>query len=180
MDASVEAAITGASHATLLRVVAELADGVQEFEIARTDAERLRLDGVSHIENGTRVRVPRDAVLALASWMLEIAAGHQVEIPFDEFERTGERLRAMARESMRLEGHSVLSGMTAIASKARWRRSVREPARGRLSVPTLQLVQKLDPRVTVPARIARGSTAAAGGSRCGCARRWFDDCGSSR
>ena len=175
IEASSQAAITAASHATLIRAAIASAVNVREFELARSDARRLVLDVAGATDDRVRVRVTREALVALASRMLEMARRHSVEIPFAEFERTGERLRAMATQSMRLEGRKVVGAMATIASKAVVDDPFGEAARARISAPALRLVHKLDPRITVPARILRRLKGGSGRMPSWLPPGWFDD-----
>lgn len=175
IEANVQAAITAASHATLIRSAIGVAQDVREFELARGDVRRLRLDIAGDTEDRVHVRVTREALLTFASRMLEMARRHPVEIPFEEIERTGERLRAMAAQSIRLEGRKIVGAMAAIASKAVIDDPFAEAARARISAPALRLVQKLDPSITVPARIVGRLKGGTGRIPSWLPPGWFDD-----
>lgn len=175
IEAGAQAAITAASHASFIRSLIATAQDVREFEIARGDVRRLRLDAVSASEDPTYVRVTQEALLAFSSRLLELARSRHVDIPFEEFERTAEQLRALAGQSRRLEGRTLVGGMAAIASKAVVDDPFTEPARGRISAPALGLVQKLDPRITVPARIAGRLKGGTGRIPSWLTPAWFDD-----
>jgi hypothetical protein len=177
MEADFESALTGASHAVLLRVLVEVADGagVREIQVSRGDAKRLRLDIVGESEDRTRVLVGRDALLAFSGRATDAVRRHDITVPFDEFERSGARLRVLAGSSLRIESRKVLAGLEAIGAKVVLDDPFAEPARARIDVPGLGLVKKLDPAITVPARIAgrlkSGSGRLPGWLRPG----WFDD-----
>jgi hypothetical protein len=175
IEASAQAAITAASHATLMRTLGAIADGVREYEIARGDARRLGFDVADVSEDRTYVRVTRDALLAFSSRLLEAARRHQADLPFDEFERTSELLREMTAQTMRLDGRRVVAAMSALAVKAVIDDPFAEPARGRISAPALRLVQKLDPAITVPARIKGRLAAGSGRIPSWLPVGWFDD-----
>jgi hypothetical protein len=175
IEASMQVAVTAASHAMLIRTLAATAEGVREYAVARGDVRRLRLDVAGTTEDRTHVRVTREAVLAFSSRLMELAQRQQVELPLDEFERTSERLREMGARSMRLDGGQVVAAMSAIAIKAVVDDPFAEAARGRISAPALRLVQKLDPKITVPARIKGRFTSGSGRMPSWMPPGWFDD-----
>ena len=100
--------------------------------------------------------------------------------------RTRANVRAADQE--RLRGGSRLSGDRVIRRLSRRdRRAAPSPTtqfadddRDRVDVPALGLVDKLDPHVTVPARVHGRLTRAPGGTRRGCGRTGSTTCGSSR
>lgn len=177
MEADPESAINGASHAILLRVLVEVAEGsgVREVQISHGDAKRLRLDIVGESEDRTRVVVARDALLSFSGRAIEAARRHDIEVPFDEFERSGARLRALAASSLRIDSRKMIAGLRAIGAKVVLDDPFAEPARARIDAPALGLIRKLDPAITVPARIA-GRLKAGSGRLPGWLRPdWFDD-----
>jgi hypothetical protein len=176
MEADPEAALTGVSHGILMRTVVDLAGaGVQEIQVSRGDARRLRLDVVGESEDRTRVLVSRDALLGFAARAGEAVGRHDVEVPFDEFEQTSERLRAIAEGSLRMESRSVLAGLRAVSGKVVFHDPFAEPARARIDAPALGLIRKLDPAITVPARIAGRLNAGSGRFPGWLRPNWFDD-----
>jgi hypothetical protein len=176
MEASAESAIMGATHALLLRTVAEATaeTGTRAVEISSGDAERLRIERRAS-EEETRALVTLDGLLAYTSRTMEAARRHNVAIPFEELERTAGRLRALFHGGLRIEQGQVMRGLAQIGAKVVTGDPLGEPARGRVDAPTLGLVEKLNPHRTVPTRIAarldRGSGRRPGWLRPG----WFDD-----
>lgn len=213
MEAHAEAAITGASHAALLRVLVEVAAaaGVREFPVSPGDAKRLNLgsaqkvgvgsrilkwrklvppgwrplfdflckvlhlESVGEPEDPTRLVVTSDALLAYGARAVQAARRHQVELPFDEFERSAARLRALVEPSLRVERRKVVAALEAIGAKAVLDDPFAEPARARIVAPALGLVRKLDPAITVPARIDGRLKGGTGRLPSWLRPDWFDD-----
>jgi hypothetical protein len=155
MDADPEAALTGASHAELLRVLFDAARAaeVRTVPIRRGDAERLRLPTVGRFQTRTRVQVDVEALLALGDRATELARRHQVAIPFEDLARSAERLRAILAPSLHLEGRTLMGALHAMSTKVVGEDPFVDLPRDRIFAPALGLVAKLDPAVTVPARV---------------------------
>ena len=177
MEADPSSAVSGASHAELLRVLIDVAGGadIREFEIATGDAKRLRLEPVDESRDGTRVRVTGESLLAFGAQASDLVHQHGVDAPFEEFERSAARLRRLARRSLRIEGRTVAAALEAIGAKAILDDPFAEPARARIDVPALELVKKLDPAVTVPARIVARLHSGTGHFPTWLRPDWFDD-----
>jgi hypothetical protein len=156
MDADPESALTGASHAELLRVLAETARvvGAREIPILPGDARRLQLPPVGRSEDSMRVPVTGEALIALGTRATELARRHQVAIPFAELQRGAARLRTVLAPSLQIESRTLVGGLRAIGTKVVLEDPFADPARDRLLAPALGLVAKLDPAITVPARVA--------------------------
>lgn len=176
MQASAESAITGASHALLLRAIIDVVPDTRAFEIASGDAGRLRLTPMRRgARDRTRVRLARETLLDFASRMLELARAQRAEIPFEDFERTAEKLRALAMQSRALPGRQLLQGLKAMAAKIAIVDRFADPARSRVRAPALRLVEKLDPTITIPARITARLTGGSGRLPSWVRPGWFDD-----
>jgi hypothetical protein len=156
METDREAALTGASRAELLRVLNVIADatGSREIPIRIGDAKRLDLPVLRRSEDGSHVLVPGEALVALGTRAATLAERHHVEVRLDEFRRDAERLRAAVAPSIRLERGAVAAALEVIAAKVVRDDPFADPPRDRLFAPALDLVAKLNPAITVPARIA--------------------------
>ena len=120
------------------------------------DARRLRLDVAWRVEDRTRVLVSRRRAAARSRARDRARARqHQVEVPFDDFERTRRHGCASwsrpAVPARRPQGARGPGGDRRARSSSTTRSP--SPPRARIDAPALGLVQKLDPAVTVPARI---------------------------
>lgn len=151
IGADEQAAITAAYNAMLLRAVLDNTDR-QEFEIARGDVQRLNIEPAGRAEDRSRLLVTGDALGDYVSRVLR-DAGEHAEIPFGDIETLYGRIGLVTRRTARLDGGSVIGGITSIAGKAVVDDAFADPGRNRVNAPALRLVQKLDPHVTVPTRI---------------------------
>lgn len=167
MEQDPEAAHTAAAIALLLQAMAQTAAAanVGEVEIALPDAERLHLPAV----------VGADDLREYAGRTLELARRVDDTIPFADLERTGERARAAAARSLRIEGATAIAGLVSIGARAVHADPFAEPARGRVNVPALELLARLDPRITVPARVRARLTMGSGRMPGWLRPDWFDD-----
>lgn len=167
------AAIAAASGAILLRSLLDALPDADGVEIPIEDAKRLGIEG-ERGEDRARLRVSRDALLAFAARMLELARS-QGEIPFADFEVPAARLHAIAERSRRLDGDRLVAAAAAIAGRSVSGDPIVPPARDRIGAPALRLVEKLDPRLTVPARIAGRLKGGSGRIPSWLTPGWFDD-----
>jgi hypothetical protein len=130
---------------------------------------------VGESKDRTRVLVTGDALRVLGARAIEFVRQHHVDAPFDEFERSAAGLRALAEPSLRIESRKVLAALEAIGAKAILDDPFAEPARARIDAPALGLVQKLDPAITVPARIAGRLKSGSGRLPTWLRPDWIDD-----
>ena len=178
VEANDEAAITAAAHAMLLRGLLSIVlhARVETLELSRADVERLDIEAAGPAHDGQAVTVRPAALSALAERAIETVRERQIEgVPFDEFERNGEQLRRFYSGNLRLEGAEVLRGIQAIAGKVVLDDPFLDPPRGRIDAPALGLLAKLDPHVTVPARVSARLTAGSGRLPGWLRPDWFDD-----
>jgi hypothetical protein len=175
LEASPETAVAAASHAMLMRTMLEAAGAVPAFEVLRRDAKRLRVKSLRGAARRPRVRVEPQALLAFASRLLELARRQQADIPFEEMEQTSARLRRMAELSRNVPGAQLMKGVALIAGKAALDDTFADPSRGRIRAPALRLVEKLDPAITVPARISARLRGGSGRLPSWVRPGWFDD-----
>ena len=164
MAASAEAALTGAANATLLRSVISIASSanIGQVQIAAGDAHRLRLEPVGRSEDATRVTVNTDALQGLANRALDIARQFGVPIPVDELQATGIKLQTLARSSRNVERATLSRALAKLGARTAAPDAFAEPVRDRILAPALQLLAKLDPRITVPRRISARLTSGSG------------------
>jgi hypothetical protein len=170
-------AVTAVPNGFLLRALVRQARevGIGEIEISRLQARRHGLEGQEGRDRD-RVVVAVDAFEPLAERAVVAARELQVEgVPYDEYERTAERVFETLRGSAVLSGRQVMSGLRAISAKLVGADPFTDRARDRIDVPALELVTKLDPRTTVPARIRGRLTAGSGRLPTWLRPDWFDD-----
>lgn len=161
----IEHEITAVSNAMLLRELAGLADRweIKHFDISAFHTHRLQLDIRRGGNDSDTVQVEPETLRALADRLIEMvrAQGSRVEIPWNDFERNVKRLRKFAENNGRIEGQIAFMGLSAIGERLVNSDHYLDPPRERVNVPALQLVQALDPAITVPrrvnARLAGGS-----------------------
>jgi hypothetical protein len=164
MEREPQEALTGAAHAPLLQVLVETARaaGRREVPILRTDAKRLRLSPNGRpSEDGARILVDGEELLALGGRAIALARRHDVEVPFDDFNYGAARLRDAIAPSLQLDGRVLVGALESMAAKIVLSDAFADPGRDRIHAPTLGLTAKLDPALTVPARISgrlRGGT----------------------
>lgn len=177
MSATADTALTGAMNATLLRSLISIANSVNigQLQISPGDAKRLRLESVGHSRDGTRVAVTTDALQGFADRVLTIARQHDVAIPVDELQAAGIKLQTLARSSRNVERATLSRALTKLGSRAAATDVFAEPARGRIPAPALQLLAKLDPRITVPRRISARLTSGSGRFPAWLRPDWFGD-----
>jgi hypothetical protein len=165
-------------------VLAETAHaaGGREILVLAADAKRLRLPSVGRAEDplgrrdaSARVRVAGDALVALGERAIELARRHDVEIPVADVRLAAGRMRALVSQALRPESGTLVGALKEVSRKVVLEDPFVEPARERIHAPTLGLVAKLDPAVTVQSRVLgrlRGGT----GRMPGWLRPdWFDD-----
>jgi hypothetical protein len=177
VDGDPDAALTAASIGMLLLSIVDIADvaDVGEVEIPMRDAERLRLDIRGEGQSPETAIVTVDFLREYADRTLRSARQYNDRIPFGDLERSGGLLREAAVRSLRIEGRTAIAGLAAIGAKAVRGNAFVDPARSRVNVPALDLVAKLDPRITVPARIKARLTHGSGRMPNWLRPGWFDD-----
>ena len=161
MREDAESAITGAAHATLLRVLLDpvAQSGTGAFELSRFDAKRLELEIARDARDPNDALVSVHVVRAFTDRAIEIAQQHQHDVPFDEFNRNAARLREFVSGNAQLQARDIQAGMMALASKVVLDDQFLDHPRARVDVPALTLVSKLDPAITVPRRVHARLTA---------------------
>jgi hypothetical protein len=172
-----ERAASGAAHAEFVRSLVQVAAQVNldRFEVVPEDARRLELAVADDTGDGHRVVVTSDALREWASRVLELARRSFEKLPFPEFENAGEGLRRQLSEGMRIEAGRLSSGLRGIAAKVIQDDPFGDIDRARLDAPGLDLVAKLDPLTTVPARIQARLTSGSGRLPAWLRADWFDD-----
>lgn len=177
MEANADVALTGASNATLLRSLISIASNanIGQLQVSPGDAHRLRLDPVGRSTDATRVAVSLDALQGLANRALTIARRRQVTVPADELQATGLKLQTLARSSRSVERATLARSFAALGARAAVADQFVEPVRGRIPAPPLELLAKLDPKVTAPRRISARLTAGSGHFPSWLRPDWFGD-----
>ena len=177
MSARADIALTGAMNATLLRSMISLAGDahLDQFQISLGDAKRLRLDPIGQSKDGTRVTVSADALQGFANRALTIARQHQVALPADDLQAAGIKLRTLTRNTRNVQRATLSRALAKLGAPAATADAFAEPARGRIPAPALQLVAKLDPRITVPRRISARLTSGSGRLPAWLRPDWFAD-----
>ena len=151
-----EVAINGMVNALLLRELIGIAGqfGVQELVISAADVKRLGLNAAEQRGESASLKVTPDALQAYADRVAVAARAHNVgENSVQDAERTASQLRKLAESGMRIDSRKMLAALAAIGAKVVAEDPFTEAARGRINAPALELVRKLDPAITVPARI---------------------------
>jgi hypothetical protein len=164
MAASADATLTGASNATLLQSLISIASSanIGQLQVSPGDAHRLRLEPVGRSRDGTRVNVSTDALQGFANRALTIARQHNVAIPADELQAADIKLQTLARSSHKVERATLSRAFAALGARTAAADAFSESARGRIPAPALQLVARLDPKITVPRRISARLTSGSG------------------
>jgi hypothetical protein len=160
-----EVAFTAASSARLLGELADIASrqGLDRVEISAREAHRLELDAAPGREGSDTVSVPTQALQVLAGRALELSRGvGGGEIPWQELESNAAQLRAFVERNSRVGGQVAFAALVALAKKVSGEDRFVESDRARVDVPALQLLRLLDPKVTVPRRVAARLSAGSG------------------
>ena len=173
-DADPEVTITGAVQGRLLLHLLGELEG-EPIEISGVDAERLGLEVAGSTER-PNVEVSASAVRQFADRAVALAGEHElVYFPFDDFEVSTERFHGVLAASREIASGALFAGLDAIAGKVITDDPFVEPARDRIDVPVLELVVKLDPKITVPARVHARLTTGSGRLPLWLPPGWFDD-----
>lgn len=177
MEGDPESALTGATHVALLRAFAEIATaaGRRDVPARIADAERLSLSPVERSEDPSRMLASIESLLALAGHAEAFARGHRLSAPADDLQRGAAKLRELALPSLRLESPTVVGALRAIGRKLVLDDPFVDPPRDRVHAPALGLVDKLDPAVTVPARVLGRLRGGAGRMPTWLRPDWFAD-----
>lgn len=172
-----DAAVAGAAHGVLLRALGESAGGanVGAFDISRDEADRLGLPIGGESDRPGFVRVSRDAVASFATRAQQFAERHQIDVPRGDIERMATRLRTITARASTIERGQLRQAMSQVANRVVTDDRFLEPTRPRISAPALQLVQKLDPSRTIPARVSARLTSGSGRMPSWLRPDWFDD-----
>ncbi|MEP7113916.1 MAG: hypothetical protein ABI862_11665, partial [Ilumatobacteraceae bacterium] len=174
---SEDLAAAGAARAEMIRSVVQVAaqSHLDRFELPLEDAKRLDLEVVDETDDGRKAVVTSDGLRSWAGRALEIARGSFDGLAFPEFENSGEQLRQRLVEGLIIEGGRLFEGLKAIAAKVIVDDQFADGDRSRLDAPGLALVTKLNPSITVPARIKARLTAGSGRLPGWLRPDWFDD-----
>lgn len=157
-DAAVTALPLGLLLTRLLRMAAEV--GVEGLEISRADAERLELDAEPGRDR-SQVYVRADALTELAEQATIAARELGVEnLPTGDYEQVADAVAEQVREVFTSD--RVADALRVITERLVTGDEFVDRARDRVDVPALDLVTKLDPQVTVPARVNGRLTAGSG------------------
>ncbi len=173
-----DAAAAAAAHAVPLRRLVALSRqlGQDRLDVPIGDAERLELPVVGLTEDGRRGVLDPDATLDWINRLLELAlsVGERV-VDRDELETTGALLEEQVIGHLRIGRDRLVEGLRSVASKIIFDDPYAEPDRARVDAPALELVRKLDPRTTIPARVRARLTLGSGRLPSWLRPDWFDD-----
>ena len=177
MFADEDVAAAGAARAEHLRTLGGLAQqvGVSRIDVPLDDVKRLELPVTAETPDGRTAVVDTEAVRDFANRAMDLARQTRADLPFPEFERAAELLVRRLVESQRIEGGRLERGLRAIADKVITDDPYAEPDRSRLDVPALDLLGRLDPATTVPARVKARLTLGSGRLPSWVRPDWFDD-----
>lgn len=174
MRADPDVAVNGAVHAVTLGELAAVAHqvGVSGIRVTRSDAERLDIN--HDPSSGGSVIVAAEEVRSHASGLLDVA-GEAAHDLLEEFSATAGRLGSITSANVQLHSRHVADVLAVIGEHAVTADPFIVRLRGRVDAPALDLVPKLNPAITVPARVA-GRLRWGSGRTPGWLRHdWFDD-----
>ncbi|MGI8457660.1 MAG: hypothetical protein ACR2LI_06075 [Propionibacteriaceae bacterium] len=177
LDRDDGAALAAGAAATHLERLAGLAEqlGLRTLDVVVTDAKRLELPVRTENADQRHVVVELEALRGWARQLLSLARRRDDSLPFDAFAQTTEQLAERLLHNVRLEPGQVAEGFAAIADRIVVGDKFAEAPRARLDVAGLDLLAKLDPRITVPARIRARLTQGTGTYPGWLRPDWFDD-----
>ncbi|RDZ48750.1 hypothetical protein C5C07_20620, partial [Haloferax sp. Atlit-4N] len=138
------------------------------------EARRLGLEPVGEVDERTVV-VLTDSALERGERALGAAHRLGVDPPLELFEEQASLLPELVERNRRPDGSRLVSAVRSIGTKVVLDDAYADRDRGRISAPALELVRKLDPAVTVPARIAARLGAGSGRLPSWVRPGWFDD-----
>ncbi len=172
-----DAAAAGAATAEHLRTLGAQAQqlNIGKVEVPLDDAKRLDLPVADEDQARRLAIVEIEPLRDWANRMLDLIRQMNDRLPFPEFERAAEGLKDRLIERGRISGDRLASGFKAIAERIVTDDAYAEDDRSRLDVPALGLLGKLDPKVTVPARINARLTLGSGRLPSWIRPDWFDD-----
>ncbi len=174
VEADRTAAYGAASHAVMLRAVVDAAGG-DAYQLPVLEVKRLGLDGAVDPKDTSRVLVSGATLLGLAERLLGMARQLDPQLPFDEIGGMAARLRDVMQGGSRIEGVSLRDGLAAIGERVVIDDPLVDPPRARLDAPALEIVARLDPAISVPARVVGRMTAGSGRVPSWLRPDWFDD-----
>lgn len=170
-----QAAMVGVVHATLIVSILKLAPDVDRYDVAVPDVRRLRLQALDSGQEGERLAVSTDRLRRYCAQVLDAASAHQLDSLRRSAEGSGERLHEVGRSAGRLEAPVFVEGLAALADRTVVGEVSVEGPRRRVDTPALSLVAKLDPALTVPARVRARFTSGSGRLPRWLRPDWFDD-----
>lgn len=174
IEEDAEAAYAAASHALMVRTLID-ASGENAFSLPRAEVKRIELDGEPDRRDETRVVVEAGQLLELMQHLLERARERDPELPFGEFEEQNSALSELVIGGSRIEGGRLREGFAAMGERVVTDDRLVDRPRGRLNTAALQIVAKLNPAITVPARVIGRLTAGSGRMPSWLRPDWFED-----
>lgn len=171
------AALAGAAQLPLLRVLVEFAQSRQRnaLPVRPTDLRRLRLLPLGRSDIPGRGLVEGEALIALGIQATEVARRHQLELPIADFGQAAARLRRLIADQLHVDGARVVQGLGEVRKKVVAGEAFVATPRDRVLAPGLALLGKLDPTVTVTARITGRFTGGSGRLPTWLRPDWFSD-----
>jgi hypothetical protein len=150
--------------------------GVRDLAVSAADAKRLGLNATERRGDSARVSVVPDALQAYANKVAVAARAHNVgDVTVQDADQTAAQLRTLAESGMRIDSQKMLAGLQAIGARAVAEDPFLDAPRGRINAPALELVRKLDPAITVPARILARLNGGSGRFPAWLRANWFAD-----
>ena len=107
--------------------------------------------------------------------MLSVARQYDGELPFGDFEQTMGLLREFVIGRSRVDGGRLREGFAELSARVVTDDPLVDVPRARLDTRALEVVRKLDPATTVPARVTGRLTAGSGRLPAWVRPDWFDD-----
>ena len=151
------------------------ATDIVEYALVASDVVRLGLDHTGEADDPGRLRVPVGALRGWCADTVDIAAGESTGAVDEAALATARYLGEITRNAQELEGGAFLDGLLALALRMVVGEASVDGPRDRVDAPALSLVAKLDPAVTVPARIRARLQSGTGRTPAWVRDDWFDD-----
>jgi hypothetical protein len=174
MHAGADQALSAGSAGTLLYALVRHAahEGYDGVDLPVRVARRLALEG--DLRDDRTVFVDLDQLARLGDEAAGAPYQFTDHVPSELYERLAGRIVEGLRGSL-VEGPQAAEGLRAVAARLVGEDRFPDRGRERVDVPALGLVAKLDPRLTVPARVHGRLTQGSGRLPSWLRPDWFDD-----
>jgi hypothetical protein len=170
-----EEAAAGAALVAQIVVLAGLAmrRRIATIPVSLRDVRRLDLPIEDRDERSALV--PTEPLFGWARQMLDEVRRFFPDLPLPDVEAQAGRLAELIDRTLTIEGPELARGFARLADRLVVDDAFAEPDRARIEVPALRLKAKLDPRITIPARIDARLTGGTGRLPAWLSPTWFAD-----